>query len=307
MASNAMKKTKKLWSKERFKRNLAGWAIMLPSLLLFSFFIWLPLLSNIELSFYSTIGFNKDQFVWFDNYIAIFNDVNFSKALTNTFVYVFWSLLIGFLVPIILGILLSEMTHLKGFFRIGLYFPSIISGIAVVILWSFLLDPNAGAPLNAIITALGGKPFRFLDDPNWTIPLIVITMTWRGAGGTMLIYLSTIQTIDHSLYEAARLEGANVFQRIRYVMLPHLGPTIKTLFILQIISVLQVFYEPLVMTQGGGPSGASLSLMLLAYQYAFTYNLPAQASAVGVILSIIIIGLTLVYFAVVNRQKREGN
>jgi len=294
------------FNKERFKRNLSGWLIMAPSLILFAFFIWAPLVSNIELSFYSTQGFNKVDFVGFANYIAVFEDPLFIKAFFNTFKYVFWSLIIGFLLPIFLGLLLSEVIHLKGVFRIGLYFPGIISGIAVVIMWSFLLDPNAGAPLNAIIQAFGGQPWLWLDDPNWTIPLIVMTMTWRGAGGTMLIYLSTLQTTDVNLYEAARLEGANAFQRVRYVTIPHLMPTIKMLFILQIITVLQVFYEPLVLTKGGGPNGASESLMLLAYQYAFgAYNKPAMAAATGVILSIIIITLTLVYLWVVKRQSKE--
>ncbi len=297
----------KPFNKERFKRNLGSWLIMLPSLVLFAFFIWGPLLANIQLSFYSTIGFERDSFVGFANYAAVFHDPLFVKALTNTFSYVFWSLIIGFLLPIFLGLLLSEVVHFKALFRIGIYFPSIISGIAVVILWSFLFDPNAGAPLNSILQTFGFEPILWLDDPKWTIPLIVITMTWRGAGGTMLVYLSNLQTTDNTLYEAARLEGANPFQRLWYVTLPHLGPTIKTLLILQVISVLQVFYEPLVMTDGGGPSGASLSLMLLSYQYAFRDNKPALAAAVGVILALIIISLTVVYLLIVRKQNKEAN
>ncbi len=288
------------------KRDIGGWLIMLPTLVLFAFFIWAPLISNIQLSFYSTQGFNRVDFVWFDNYATIFADPMFIKAFGNTFKYVFWSLLIGFMIPIFLGLLLSEVTHFKGLFRIGIYFPSIISGIAVVILWSFLFDPNAGAPLNSLLQAFGMEPILWLDNPDNTIPLIIITMTWRGAGATMLIYLASLQTVDGALYEAARLEGASALQRMYYVTLPHLAPTIKTLLILQVISVLQVFYEPLVMTSGGGPNGASLSLMLLAYQYAFRDNQPALAAAVGVILSLVIISLTLIYLWVINRQRKEA-
>ncbi|MCH4201974.1 MAG: sugar ABC transporter permease [Bacilli bacterium] len=302
-----MKFLHKKISRAKIKKNLIGYLLMIPSLFLFGFFVFAPLISNISLSFYSTIGFEKDQFVGFANYAAVFSDANFIAALKNTFLYAFWSLLIGFLLPIFLGLLLSEVTRFKGLFRVTLYLPSIISGIAVVILWTFLLDPAAGAPLNALIKAFGGKPLLFLDDPKMTIPLIVITMTWRGAGSSALIYLSTMQTIGTDLYEAARLEGAGMFERIRYVTLPHLKPLINTMFIMQMIAVLQVFYEPLVMTDGGGPGNSSLSLMLLSYLYAFRDNAPAKAAAVGVILSFIIIVLTVVYFVVTNRQAKGEN
>jgi multiple sugar transport system permease protein len=286
------------------KRDLTGWALMLPSIILFIFFVWWPLISNISLSFFSTKGFNADRFVGFANYAAVFQDPLFSKALLNTLKYVGWSLVIGFIIPIIMGFLLSEVVHFQAFFRTLLYFPNMISGIAVVVMWSFLFDPNPDSPLYLLVSSWGWT-FRFLDDPDWTIPLIVITMTWRGAGGTMLIYLSSLQTVDNSLYEAARVEGAGIWQRIRYITIPHLMPTISSLFVLQVISVLQIFYEPLVMTSGGGPNGASESLMLLAYQYAFRDGNAAYSSATSVILSIFIILLTVLYLALIKKQGRK--
>lgn len=285
------------------KKNIGGWLIMLPSVLLFAFFVWIPLVQNVLLSFYETVGFEKKAFVWFDNYIRVFQDPIFMKALTNTFMYAFWSILIGFLVPMILGLLLSEIVHGRGFFRIGLYFPSIVSGIAVVIMWSYLFDPNPGAVLNSLFALFGKGPYTFLSNPTATIPLIVLTMTWRGCGSTALIYLSALQSTDNALYEAARMDGAKVWHRIRYVTLPHLAPTIRMLFILQIISVFQVFYEPLVMTKGGGPNGASVSLLLLSYQYAFSSFDASASAAVGVILSVIIIALTLVYFRLSRKKE----
>jgi multiple sugar transport system permease protein len=309
MAAAEKKQYRGFWRGKLRKRDLIGWALMLPSILLFTFFVWWPLGSNIGLSFFASVGFNATRFVGFANYETVFHDPIFLKALLNTLKYVGWSLLIGFVIPIFLGLLLSEVVHFKGFFRTVLYFPSMISGIAVVIMWSYLLDPNAIGPLNAIVVALGGTPFLFLSDPHWVIPLIVITMTWRGAGGTMLVYLSALQTIDNSLYEEARIEGAGFLQRIHYVTIPHILPTIRTLLVLQIISVLQIFYEPLVMTSGGGPNGESESLMLLAYQYAFldagTASHASLSSATSVILSALIILFTVVYLAFASKQKKE--
>lgn len=293
---------KKSW-KQLIKKNIGGWLIMLFPVCLFAFFVWIPLVQNILLSFYETVGFEKKSFVWFANYIRVFQDPIFLKALINTFIYTFWSIVIGFLIPIILGLLLSEILHGKGFFRIGLYFPSIVSGIAVVIMWSYLFDPNPGAVLNALFSLFGKGPYTFLSNSAATIPLIVLTMTWRGCGSTALIYLSALQSADNALYEAARMDGAKAWHRIRYVTLPHLAPTVRMLFILQIISVFQVFYEPLVMTKGGGPNGASVSMLLLSYQYAFSKFDASASAAVGVLLSAIIIGLTLIYFRLSKKQE----
>ena len=275
---------------------------MLPGLLLFLFFVWAPLAQNVILSFSETKGFNSVGFNGFQNYIEVFHDPMFVKALLNTFKYIFWSIVIGFLVPIFLGLLLSEVVHLKSFIRLGIYFPSIVSGMAVVIMWSYLFDPNPGAVLNQLLTAMGLPVSKFLSNPDLTIPLIVVTMTWRGAGGTVLVYLSALQNIDNSQYEAARMDGAGAFSRIWHVTLPHIKPTIRMLFILQIISVFQVFYEPLVMTSGG-PDGASVSLLLLSYQYAFQSFEAGKSAATGVVLAVIIIALTIVYLRLSKPKK----
>lgn len=297
-------KPKKMRVSILIKKNWGGWLLMLPSVLLFGFFVWIPLFQNVLLSFFKTVGFERKEFLGFANYVRVFQDPIFLKALINTFLYGVWSIAIGFLIPILLGLLMSEVVHCKSIFRIGLYFPSIVSGIAVAIMWSYLFDPNPGAVLNTLFQMFGKGPYTYLDNGVTTIPLIVLTMTWRGCGSTALIYLSALQNVDNSLYEAARMDGAKSIHRIRYVTLPHIAPTIRMLLILQIISVFQVFYEPLVMTKGGGPNGASVSLLLLSYQYAFQSFDASASAAVGVILSFIIIVLTLIYFKL-SRAKES--
>ena len=292
-------------AKKLFKRNWSGWLLMLPGLLLFTFFVWAPLVQNVILSFSATNGFEAvGGFNNFENYIRVFHDTMFVKALVNTFKYIMWSIVIGFIVPIVLGLLLSEVVHFKSVFRLGIYFPSIVSGMAVVIMWSYLFDPNPGAVLNQLLTAFGLPVSEFLSNQELTIPLIVVTMTWRGAGGTVLVYLSALQNIDNSQYEAARMDGAGMFSRIWHVTLPHIAQTIKMLFILQIISVFQVFYEPLVMTDGG-PNGASVSLLLLSYKYAFRDFDGGASAAVGVLLAAIIIVLTVLYLWMLRPKKNK--
>jgi len=291
--------------KRFLKKNLGGWLIMLPSILLFIFFIWGPLLSNISLSFFESIGYDRGAFTGFENYREDFADPVFSKAFFNTLKYTFWSLLLGFGIPIILALLLSELVHAKGFFRSAIYFPNIIPGLATILLWTFLFDPSQGGVLNAILDIFNLGPFPWLNDPDLAIPLIVLTMTWKGAGATTLIYLASLQNVSDVYYEAARIDGASLWQRIRHVTLPHLIPTVKTLFILQIIMVFQVFYEPLVMTDGG-PNNASISLLQLIYRYAFQQGNAAKAAALGVLVALMLFALTFAYLKITNRGKKTS-
>lgn len=281
------------------KRDLPGWLIMLPTIALFIFYIFSPLVKNISLSFYEVIGGEKEKFVGLANYKELIKSDLFLKALGNTFEYTLWSIVIGFFVPIILAIILNEVIHLKGFFRTVLYLPNVIPGIAVVIMWSYLFDPNPYGALNSLF----GTNSLWLNDSHLVIPLIVVTMTWKGAGATTLIYLAVLQSIDTVQYEAARLEGANAFQRFKIVTLPHLLAQMKVLFILQIVSVFQVFYEPLVMTKGGGPNNESISLVYLIYEYAFSKGEIGQSAALSVIVSLILFALSGLYFFLLREKK----
>lgn len=276
---------------------------MLPSLVLFAFYIWIPLFQNISLSFYKTVGTKKIEFVGLDQYKILFQSTDFLKALGNTFEYTIWSLIIGFLLPIIIALLLNEIVHFRGLFRTLVYFPNIIPGIAVAIMWMFLFDPNRYGVLNSLLKT----EHLWLNNEKTVIPLIVFTLTWKGAGATSLIYLANLQTIDKVYYEAARLEGASAFQRFRYVTIPQLKGQIKALLIVQIISVFQVFYEPLVMTKGGGPNGASSTLVQLIYQIAFEELDAGKAAALSVIVALILFTLTGLYLYLgKERRKRHG-
>lgn len=296
-------KKRKTISKAVLKKNLLAWLIMLPSLALFAFFVWIPLFKNVLLSFFNDYSFS--EFVGLKNYSALFNDVSFVAALKNTFLYIFWSLLIGFLVPMVIGFLLSEVIHAKGFFRVAIYIPCMISGIAVVFLFKNVYGDETYSILNVIVKAFGGKPKPWASDANIIIPLIVIAMTWKGAGGTALIYLSNFQQIDSSLYEAARIDGAKPFQRFVRIMMPQMRNTILTLLVLQVISVFQVFYEPLVIGNWGGPLDSSMSIMLLAYKFAFHDFEFAKGAAASVFLALIILVFTLAYFGLVRYLSRE--
>lgn len=279
---------------------------MLPSLLMFIFFTWQPLVSGIILSFFQTKGYNIVKFIGLGNYRDVLTNSSFNTALLNSLSYTLWSLVIGFTLPIIVAILLNEVIHLNGFFKFSFYFPSMIPGMATFLMWAFMYNPAKWGVLNNILTSIALPTFGWLNIPQYTILLIVITMTWSAFGGTALIYMASLQGINQELYEAAALDGAGFFQKIRYITLPNIKGVILLMLIMQIITVFQVMIQPLSMT-GGGPNDASLSLMLQSYLYAFNYIKAGPSMAVGVITFLILIIPTFAYFILSNKdQGSEG-
>lgn len=276
------------------KQDLLGWLIMLPALVLFAFFVWEPLIENVRLSLFTATRFQIEDFVGLSNYRRVLRNPDFIAAFKNTFSYTLWSLIIGFVVPIIIGILISETVHLKGLFRVGVYFPNIIPGLATIWIWSYFFTPNPTGVLNILLGKIGIAPLQWLNNPQWTIPLIVITLTWKSAGATALIYMANISSISPDLYEAATIDGAGLWSRIRYITLPSVMGLAKTMLILQVLSVFQIMYEPMVL-KNGGPNNASISLMMLVYRYAFRdFDFPA-AAALSVMICIILIILSGIY------------
>lgn len=291
--------------KDKFrKRDLLGWLVMLPTLILFAFFVWEPLGENIRLSFCKTKMYEVVGSAGLDNYISVIKDVDFMAAFKNTFAYTFWSLVIGFVVPIIMGILISETVRGKSLFRIGVYFPNIMPSLATIWIWSYFLRPGETGVLNIILGWFGVEPQVWLNDPKWTIPLIIITMTWKSAGATALIYMASISGISPDLYEAATIDGAGIWQRIRHITIPSVKGIAKTMLIMQIISVFQILYEPMIY-KNGGPNNASISLMMLMYRYGYRdYNI-GMASALSVIISLILIVLSGIYMKATAKKENE--
>ncbi|MFV0401063.1 MAG: carbohydrate ABC transporter permease [Oscillospiraceae bacterium] len=285
-----------------FKRDFGSWILLVPTLILFIIVLWQPLLSGLVLSFFETSGYETVRFNGLQNYRDIITNSEFTAALVNSFAYTFWSLAIGFLMPLVVAMMLNEMVHLKALYRFTFYFPSMIPGMATALLWYFIFDPGEGGVLNMILALFGRSPSMWLQNSALTIPLIVITMTWRGFGGTMLIYLAALQGINQDLYEAASIDGAGFFRKVWHIEVPQLKSMIMLMLIRQIIGVFQVMQEPLAMT-GGGPNNASISLMLESYYYGFRYFEAGRSMAVGAVTFVILAVLTVIYQLISKRQE----
>lgn len=281
--------------KSNIKRNLSGWMLMLIPCILFIIVVWRPIVVGISYSFFEMRGFELSKFIGLKNFKDVLSDTNFIQTLLNTVQYVLWSLIIGLPLPFIAAVMLNEMMHARGFFKFSAYLPVIVPSIAVSLIWKMIYMDGSGGFLNMALGWLDIPPQNWMSNKLIVIPLIIISMTWQGFGGTMIMYLATLQSINNELYEAARLDGAGFFGRIRHVLLPHMSGLILLLGVRQIIGVFQVTEQPLVMT-GGGPNGASMSLGLTNYFYAFKYGQLEKSMALGVVSFLIMLILTFVYF-----------
>lgn len=277
------------------KKNISGWLLIIPGIFLFIYIVWKPIFTGITYSFFDIKGFTPMKFVGLENYKSVLMDTEFLGTLKNTVMYVLWSLIIGFPLPILCAVMLNEMIGFKQYFKISFYLPAVMPAIAVSVLWVNIYAPDGAGLLNMILQYFGVEPKEWLMSEHAVIPLLIISSTWKGFGSTVLYYIAAIQSVNTELYEATRIDGAGFFGRIRYVVLPHMTPIILLMLIKQIIGVFQTLDAPMVMTSGG-PNGASTTLALTAFNYAFRYNRADEALAVNVITFIMLIGLTFVYY-----------
>ena len=179
----------------------------------------------------------------------------------------------------------------------------IVPTVATTLIWYFLYLPGDDGILNMMLRAVGLPNSEWLQNQSMTIPLIIVSMTWRGCGSSMIMYLATLQGVNQELYEAAHIDGAGFFVKLRYITLPYLAPITMLLLVRQIISIFQIMVEPMAMT-GGGPNNASLSLGLQSYNYAFVFFQPERALSLGVITFLILMVVTVFYFKL-NKSLEE--
>jgi multiple sugar transport system permease protein len=287
------------------RRNLSAYLFLLPALLVFTFFVWYPIVLGFIVSFQRIDLINPADWVGWENFREVMGDPLFVVAWRNTLQYTLYTLLFGYLVPIVLALAVNELRKSVSYFRLAFYLPVMLPPVVSVFLWKWLYNPDSGL-LNALLGLVHIAPQPWLQSPNTAMISIVIVATWAGAGGAMLIYLAALQGVPAHLYDAAEVDGASVFRKLWHVTLPQIRGVMLLLFVLQIISSMQVFIEPFAMT-GGGPVHATTTVLLLIYQYAFQDGSFGKASALGVLLFIALVVFSLLYFLVTRRINKGVN
>lgn len=249
--------------------NALAYAFLTAGILCFALFSWYPLVRGVLLSFQQVNFVTDPVWVGLDNFRVLFADPLFWTAWRNTLVFTGLALVFGYLVPLALAVLLNELRHLAGFFRLAVYLPVMLPPIVTVLLWQFFYDPGNGL-FNTLLRGAHLPESQWTQSSSTAILSLVLVSTWSNLGGATLIYLAGLQSIPGELYEAAELDGASVWQRLRHVTLPHLRFVMLVMLLLQIIATMQVFIEPYQLTGTTNPD--TITIMVLIYRYAFTVN-----------------------------------
>lgn len=272
------------------RRNLTGYAFLAGGIICFAVFTWYPMVREVIWSFQRT-HLGVTSWSGFANYTRIFDDPMFWQAWRNTLQFTGFALVLGFVLPFFVAILLNEMRHALSYLRILVYLPVMLTPVSGLLLFQYFYDPSHGL-FDYVLHDLHLPTSNFLQDPHIAMLCVVIAATWLNMGGATLIYLAALQNIPGELYEAAELEGAGIFRRIRHVTIPQTRLILILLLMLQVVATMQMFIESFVLTNGGGGVGDNVqSVVMLIYQYAFAmsgasnYN---SASALGVVLMLVL-------------------
>ncbi len=282
--------------KRKIRNNMTGYAFILPNLIGYTVFVFIPVVFSFILSVMSWDGSQRPmQFVGLDNFTDIFGDRIFRGALQHTISYALMTVLPTLVLALLLAVLLNSKLRGVAIFRTAFYFPYIASIVAVGAVWNMLFQPDMG-PINEILRFLGMQnPPRWVVDKNWAMVSVSIVSIWKYMGYYMIVYLAALQGISNSLYEAASIDGAKGWQKLWYITIPMLTPTTFFVLIMLTIQCFKVFDLVYVMT-GGGPGNATKTLVNYIYEKAFTSWEFGPASAAAIILFAIVLVITLIQF-----------
>jgi multiple sugar transport system permease protein len=264
-----------------------GYGFILPYIIFFGMFIAYPLIFSFILVFHRWNIVTPMEWIALRNFTRLFQDPLFGKAIINTLIFLVIHIPLQIVVALFFALLLNSAIKFRGLFRSVYFFPVVVSGVVVTILWQQLYNYDTGL-FNNVLGAVGLPGIPWLVDPAFAMPSIAIMATWKNVGLYIVLFLVGLQTIPSYLYEAAEIDGASKKHQFLHITLPMLNPTIVVICILSIIGGFSLFIEPYIMT-GGGPMNSTLSAMLYIYNQAFSFNHMGYAAALGFVFALIIL------------------
>lgn len=283
---------------ERNRREaLQGVTFMLPTLILLFTFTLLPIFYSLFLSFTRVNLFGGIDFQWvgFTNYVNAWNDDRVWTALNNTFRYALFVVPIQTAVALLMAAVLNSGIRFQNTFRTIYFLPTLTSSSALTMIFMFLFSLNG--PINNLLVNFGllEAPVNFINETDFALATIMVMNIWSTVPFFMTIYLAGLQDIQHSLYEAASLDGANAWQKLMKITVPNLTPVTNYVLLMGIIGCFQLFDQAYIISGGtGGPNNATLTFSLIIYQYAFqTIGTMGYASALAIILTLIIFTVSM--------------
>lgn len=291
---------------KNLKSFVKGIMYIAPALVLLLIFNIYPIIKSFDMSFYTRYNYYKDIVYarGLDNFYYIFSDKEFLIAMKNTFIYVLYVMPISIILSLIIAILLNSNIKFRGFFRTVYFTPFITSTVAISMVWRWMYHADHGI-LNYLLQVIGLSPVKWLSDPKWAMPSLIILSVWKSLGYNIVIFLAGLQNIDEQYNLAAKLDGANKWERIKNITVPLLSPTIFFVCIMTLISSFKVFGEIFALfDKQPGPLNTCLTMVYYIYNKFYNQYQYGIASAAVFVLFIIISLFNFIQFYI-GKKKVE--
>jgi multiple sugar transport system permease protein len=278
------------------QETIAGYAFVLPSFLVLTLFLILPIVAALVLIFMEYDLLSPPKLAGLSNITELFGDKRLRIAYMNTLVFTLGATFLNNVLGLLLAMAVNRPMHavLRYSFRTALFFPILTTAASMAVVWRFILTQDRGI-LNYLLQQVGMQPVPWISSSQWALRSVILYDVWRAVGYLMVLYLAGLQGIPEHLYEAARIDGAGRWQLTRYITLPLITPTAFFCIVISLIGASQVFDNAWVLTQGG-PKDASRLIALYIYEIGFKRFAMGYASVVSITLLIILLVLTLLQF-----------
>lgn len=289
--------------KSILKKNNVGWLFVVVSVIGISLFYFYPMIDAFLLSFQSGMGANL-EYVGINNWARLLNDPTFISALKNTFTYLIVQVPVMIILALIFSVLLNDPTlKFRGLFRTAIFLPAVTSLVAYSVIFKYMFSGNGIVNQLLMNLSIISEPINFLTDSFWAKIVIILAITWRWTGYNMIFYLSALQNVDKSIYEAARIDGASSIQQFFKITIPMLKPIILFTTITSTIGTLQLFDEVVNIT-GGGPGNSTITISQYIYNLSFEYTPNfGYAATVSYVIVILVVILSAIQFKVAGDKE----
>ncbi len=281
--------------------KFSPYLFLLPALLVLLVFFFIPFFQTIGLSFFDyTTSIYKPTFCVLDNYVKIFHNNVFYTVMLNTFIYLIVAVPVLVVLPLFVAILINQKIRGITLYKILIYLPVIVSIVVAAIAFKWLYAEHG--ILNYILEFFHLSSIGWLTDPKYAIYSVILVTVWKGIGYYMMIYLASLMSVPNELYEACDIDGANFWQKHLTVTVPHLMPTIALVSTISAISAMKIFAEIYVMTKGG-PLNSTKTIVYYIYEKAFENLDLGLASAMAVVLLLIVIVFSVINIFCFEKKK----
>lgn len=302
---NSSKRHKRMKSKSILDpQKKAGSIFVLPSMAIFTVFVYIPLAFSFIFSLFKTnLMFNNIEFLGIQNYITMAHDDRFWNALINTGYYTILTVPIQTILALLVAVALKNNNKINNFFKTVYFIPAICSMTVISIVWSFLLNKDISM-IGYLLSKVGIALPELLNNPTLAMPTVIAVSVWKNIGFNMVILIGGLQGISDSYYEAADIDGANSWDKMVKITIPMLMPTLSFVIVNSLISSFQVFDQVFVMTKGG-PLFKTETIVQYIYNVAFTKNNIGYASAIAVVLLLITLAVSLTLFKQLGKNEKD--